>query len=114
MNPQRFLSNILTILFFLTISSSRAGDLSGKVLAASLPVSKSNIVLYAAGESAPAVLAQTVSDDQGSFSLSYTDQPDKILYIIASGGIAQANSPGGMNGAIRLLAILGSAPVKIS
>jgi streptogramin lyase len=112
MNPQRFLSSVLTILFFLTNSSSRAGDLSGKILAANLPVFKSNIVLYAAGESDPVVLAQAVSDDQGTFSLSYSDQPDKILYVIATGGIAQANPKGGMNSAIRLLAILGSAPSK--
>ena len=58
-------------------------DLKGQVLGGGQPIGNSTVTLWAAGAGAPALLGQTRSGADGSFTLNSTDPADKdaILYL---------------------------------
>lgn len=71
------------------------------------------MTLYAAGQAAPAKLAEAKTDDQGAFSLDAgLPTRETELYIVAKGGSPKAAASKGANDAIALLAVLGSCQHK--
>src|SRR5271156_2511601 len=91
--------------------AARAADsIEGQVLGAGAPIAKSTVTLWSASADAPKQLAQTQSGDDGRFVLSADGSPDRIMYLIATGGVPVANQAGGNNPAIALLAVVGSQP----
>jgi streptogramin lyase len=94
-------------------SNARAADLAGSVQGAAAPIDGATVTLYAAGTGAPTQLAQAKTDDRGAFKLTYGGAPaDSVLYVIARGGTPKAAADKGPNGAIALLAVLGSTSPK--
>jgi streptogramin lyase len=70
-------------------------------------------LLNAAGEGAPAKLAQGKTDANGAFKLSFGPAPKgSVLYLVAKGGAPKVAEAKGPNDAIALLAVLGSSPPK--
>jgi len=87
-------------------------DLKGQVLGGGQPIGNSTVTLWAAGAGAPALLGQTRSGADGSFTLNSTDPADKdaILYLTANGGQPKISAQDGDNPAIALMAVIGSRP----
>ena len=77
------------------------------------PLAGATILLNAAGEGAPAKLAQGKTDANGAFKLSFGPVPKgSVLYLVAKGGTPKVAEAKGPNDAIALLAVLGSSPPK--
>ena len=91
-----------------------AEALKGEVRGAGAPIADSTVTLWAASAGAPQRLAQTRTDADGRFTLTTTHTPkkDSILYVVAKGGIAEANKTGGNNPAIALMTVLGTTAPK--
>ena len=90
-----------------------AADIAGYVQGAGQPIAGSTVTLYAAGQDAPAQLAQGKTDDSGAFNLTYGDAPvDSILYVVAQGGTPKAAAGKGVSEGLALLAVLGGTPPK--
>lgn len=86
-------------------------DISGSVYGAGSPISGATVTLYAAGTEASVQLAQSTSDNNGSFTFNgINNSGDAILYVIAKNGKingAVNQSPGN---SLTLLSLLGSQP----
>jgi hypothetical protein len=92
-------------------ATAAANALEGKVLGGSQPITNATVTLWAAGESAPQQLGQARTGADGRFTLNPTGQTGGAsLYLIAKGGQPQANTQGGDNPAIVLMAAIGSNP----
>ncbi|MGO9265422.1 MAG: hypothetical protein ACLQBA_11180 [Candidatus Binataceae bacterium] len=92
-----------------------ADAIEGQVLGGGAPIAKSTVTLWEASSDAPKQLAQTQTGDEGHFKLTAEGSPDGILYLVATGGVPNANKAGGDNPAIALLAVLGSkSPAKVT
>jgi hypothetical protein len=92
-------------------AAAAAGDFCGKVQIAGSPVAGSTVTLYAAGEGAPAHLAEGKTSDDGTFKLAIGDDKlkasaDKVLYVVARGGAPKAGK--GPNDAMALMSLLGA------
>src|SRR5271167_2670206 len=105
-------ASVLATATLLFAGSAFAADhVSGQVLGANAPISKSTVVLWEASANAPKKLAETTTDEQGRFEIrSATHDGDTSLYLVATGGEPKAHSGGGDNPAIVLLAVLGNKP----
>ena len=68
------------------------------------------MTLWAASAGAPKQLAQTQTGDDGRFTLSAEGSPDRILYLVATGGEPAANKAGGDNPAIALISVSAASP----
>jgi hypothetical protein len=88
-----------------------AADISGSVYGSGSPISGATVTLYAAGSGAPVQLAQSTTNNEGSFSLSgFNNSSDAVLYLIAKGGkITGAINQTPAN-SLTLLSLLGSQP----
>jgi hypothetical protein len=86
--------------------------LKGQVLSAGAPIANSTVTLWAASATAPAQLARTQTDADGRFEVRVGGAPDSntVLYLVATGGQARANTGSGNNPAIALITVLGSKP----
>src|SRR4051812_10923814 len=87
-------------------------QIQGQVEAGHGAVAGSTVSLWAASADAPVRLAQVHTDAGGQFVVS-VDQPPTgapILYLTASGGTPAANTGGGSNDRLNLLAVLGATP----
>ncbi len=110
----------LITIFLLTLAFANmpamAADLAGNVQIAGSPITGATVTLYAAGEGAPAQLAQGKTNGQGAFKLKAKPAPkDSVLYLIAKGGTPKAAADKGPNEAIALLALLGTElPKKVT
>src|SRR5271170_7940905 len=106
------LIGVLSITTMLLCGSAFAADhLSGQVLGAGAPIARSTVVLWEASASAPKKLAETKTNDEGSFEISDDGaRGDTVLYLVATGGVPTANKGGGENPALVLLAMLGNKP----
>ena len=63
-----------------------SGEIEGHVLIAGKPVAGATVTLYAAGEGAPAQLAQGKTDADGEFELDAKSAPkDSVVYLVAKG-----------------------------
>ena len=88
-------------------------DTAATVRVAGDPVAGATVTLYAAGEGAPAMLAQGQTSDDGTVGLHVeTDRlkgaADKVLYLVVRGGIPKAAGATSANDTIALLAVLGT------
>jgi streptogramin lyase len=106
------LIGVLSITTMLLCGSAFAADhVSGQVLGAGAPIARSTVVLWEASASAPKKLAETKTNDEGSFEISDDGaRGDTVLYLVATGGVPTANKGGGENPALVLLAMLGNKP----
>ena len=69
-----------------------AADLTGNVQGAGQLIAGSTVTLFAAGTGAPAQLAQSNTDSNGAFNLTYDDAPaDSTLYVICQGRYAEGS-----------------------
>jgi hypothetical protein len=84
-----------------------AGSFDGQIFGAGEPIAKSTVTLWAATSHAPKQLAQTRTDDEGKFTLSF-DGGEGILYLVAAGGEPAAAKIAGENPAIVLISVLGA------
>jgi hypothetical protein len=92
-----------------TATIAQAADLVGIVQYAGKPIAEATVTLYAAGAEAPTQLAQGKANDDGAFTLTYTDAPaESVLYVVAKGGTPRAAADKGPNDAIALMALLGT------
>src|SRR5271167_1680918 len=108
-------------LLALTLTGARAqqtvaspDNIGGKVEGSSGPIAKATVTLWAAGPGAPQKLAETQTNDDGSFDLKNAGRKDDagVLYLIATGGEPKAGGDKGSNPAITLMATLGTAPLQ--
>jgi hypothetical protein len=104
---------LITVACSVPVRSAGADELDGKVQGAGSPIAGSTVTLYAAGEGAPAQLAQGKSADDGTFKLDVgTDAlrgaAGKVLYLVARGGTSKAAAANGPNDAVALMALLGA------
>src|SRR5271156_5636433 len=108
------LIGVLSITTMLLCGSAFAADhVSGQVLGAGAPIARSTVVLWEASASAPKKLAETKTNDEGSFEISDDGaRGDTVLYLVATGGVPTANKGGGDNPALVLLAVLGNKPAE--
>jgi DNA-binding beta-propeller fold protein YncE len=98
----------------LAASGADAADIVGKVQGANSPIAGSTVTLFAAGTGAPVQLAQGKTDEKGSFKLSVSKMSDdSVLYVVARGGASTVAPAQAANGAIALLAVLGTARPKV-
>jgi sugar lactone lactonase YvrE len=97
----------------LVVGRATAADLSGTVLGGGLPIAGSTVTLWQAGAEAPKEIATAKSAADGSFSLRTpeTVPEGKSLYLLATGGSPEGK---GENKFIALLAVLGTAPAKVT
>src|SRR5262249_55077678 len=98
-------------------AADASGGLTGKIQAAGSPIAGSTVTFYAAGEGKPTQLAQGKTGDDGAFTLDVgadklKDSADKVLYLVARGGMPKGAADKGANDAIALIAVLGAAPPK--
>jgi streptogramin lyase len=89
-----------------------AGSFTGKVQGAGSPIAGSAVTLYSAGEGKPMALAKGKTGDDGTFNLDIAadklkGSADKVLYLVARGGMRKAEGAKGPNDAIALLSVLG-------
>jgi hypothetical protein len=104
---------MVAVVSLTTIRLPNAADVVGNVQGANDPIVGSRVTLYAASTVAPAQLAQSTTDDKGSFRLSVPKIPGKsVLYVVARGGTSKAGKAQVANNAIALLAVLGTTPPK--
>ncbi|MBU3565877.1 hypothetical protein [Polynucleobacter sp. MWH-HuK1] len=110
------LSVLLTCATAFTSTISQAADLKGNVQSAGKPIVGSTVTLFAAGTGAPTLLAQSKTDNQGAFKLSFTDaSAGSVRYVIAKGGTPTAAADKKPNDALALLSMLGtSVPKKVT
>lgn len=96
---------------FLMNLRTMAADISGSVYGSGSPISGATVTLYAAGTGAPVQLAQSTTNNDGSFSLSgINNSGDAVLYLIAKGGkITGAVNQTPAN-SLTLMSLLGSQP----
>lgn len=82
--------------------------LAGSVASAAGPIASASVTLYLAGSAGPrggaTVLAHTVSDANGDFSLRYSRPSQGVVYAVAIGGSTGGNKA---NAAIGLIGIAG-------
>src|SRR5215469_13948294 len=103
------------IVAMLSVASfaAAAGEIEGKVQGANSPIMGSTVTLYAAGSGTPVQLAQTKTDNNGTFRLNAGKAPaSSIVYLIARGGTPKASATQSANNEIALLAVLGTTPPK--
>ena len=95
--------------------ASAALRIEGQVRAGGGVVSGSTVTLWMTGNDAPVQLVQVQSDADGRFVVSADQTPggQGSFYLVAKGGTAAANEPGGANQALVLLSVLGSTPPPI-
>ena len=102
---------LLTLAFANT--QAMAADITGNVEGARSRITGATVVLYAAGEGAPTLLAQGKTDGNGAFKLNVKQAPKgSVLYLIAKGGTPKAVAAKGSNDAIALMALLGTSLPK--
>src|SRR5689334_1148916 len=101
---------------FVTLASGQvasAQDLAGTVNGGGGPIAQSSVTLWAAGEGAPAKLAETRTGDDGAFRLQVgTQTTDGVLYLTARGGEPKAGGSPGANPAIALMAMVGTSALR--
>src|SRR5271156_896641 len=106
------LIGVLSITTMLLCGSAFAADhLSGQVLGAGAPIARSTVVLWEASASAPKKLAETKTNDEGSFEISDDGaRGDTVLYLVAKGGMAAAAKGSNDNPSIGLMTVLNDKP----
>ncbi len=90
---------------------ARAGGLDGSVQAGGKAVVGAVVTLFAASDSKPVELAQTIADHDGRFA--FPDVPAEgasTLYLIAAGGSPASGPADAANPAITWLAVVGPHP----
>ncbi len=105
----KMIAIIICVLAFLNSGSANAA-ISGKVFGSGSPISGATVTLYAAGTGTPAQIAQTTTDNYGTFSLNVDNSGDAVLYIIAKGGKITGAIDQGPNNSLTLMSLLGSQP----
>ena len=87
-------------------------QLEGQVLGAGSPIANAMVTLFAATSSAPTQLSQTQTGADGRFRLSYArpQNSDTSFYLVATGGVPDANKGSGNNPSIALLTVVGTTP----
>ena len=97
--------------------AASAQQLVGKVAGGGGPIARSTVTLWAAGQGAPAKLAETSTDDDGAFHVRFDTQQagGGVLYLTARGGEPRTGGSRAANPAIALMATLGStAPAEVT
>lgn len=108
----------LPILAFASLAFAQAASaeqIVGNVHGGGGPVARSTVTLWAAGDGAPARLAETSSSDDGAFRLDFDARRagGGVLYLTARGGAPRGSQAA--NPALALMATLGtSAPNKVT
>src|SRR5215469_2436825 len=103
----------IVVVVSLAAVETAAAQIAGKVQGANSPIAGSMVTLYAAGTGTPVQLAQSKTDDNGTFKLNMGKAPpSSILYVIARGGTPKASANQSANNDIVLLAVLGATPPK--
>ena len=75
--------------------STLAADIKGQVLIGNAPIAKSTVTLWAASADAPKQIAQTKTSDDGRFEVRTKGaNTDSILYLVATGGVAEGQQSG--------------------
>ena len=111
--PAGFATCTIVVVFSLAAVRVSAVDIAGTVQGANRPIAGSTVTLYAAGAAAPVQLAQSKTDDNGTFKLHIGKAPtSSILYVIARGGTPKASATQSANNDVALLAVLGTTPPK--
>jgi 5-hydroxyisourate hydrolase-like protein (transthyretin family) len=93
-------------------ASAQQQQLEGQVLGAGSPIANATVTLFAATSSAPTQLSQTQTRADGRFRLSYAraQTSDTSFYLVATGGVPDANKGSGNNPNIALLTVVGATP----
>src|SRR5215469_6460119 len=103
----------IVVVVSLAAVETAAAQIAGKVQGANSPIAGSMVTLYAAGTGTPVQLAQSKTDDNGTFRLNVGKAPpSSVLYVIARGGTPKASATQSANNDIALLAVLGTTPPK--
>jgi hypothetical protein len=88
-----------------------AASVNGQVLGGGVHIARSTVTLWGASASAPKQLAQTKTDDNGRFEVSYTGSiANCSLYLVATGGVPEAKPGTANNPAIALMTVMGGNP----
>jgi hypothetical protein len=97
--------------------SGKATVVQGTVLGSRSPVAGSTVSLWAASAGPPRRLAQARTGDDGTFRMSVAGGPsgEDTLYFLAEGGQPAADPARRSNGAISLMAVVGShLPARVA
>ena len=108
--------SLLAVFFAVTAVGSQASaqqqQLEGQVLGAGSPIANATVTLFATTSSAPTQLSQTQTGADGRFRLGYArpQNGDTSFYLVATGGVPDANKGSGDNPSIALLTVVGTTP----
>ncbi len=96
----------------MAVSTFAADRIEGRVEGARQPIAGAAVTLWLAGAGAPLKIARAQTGDDGGFNVTLDagQRGTGVFYLTATGGVPRANPSGKPNPAIRLLAILGTAP----
>jgi hypothetical protein len=96
----------------LSVGAAFAADsIKGQVVLGGAPIAESTVTLWEASADAPKQLDQTKSGDDGHFEVHVNDaHGDRVLYLVAAGGVPKAGKAGSDNPAVVFLSVLGSKP----
>lgn len=86
--------------------------LAGRVEGGGRPITKAGVTLWVTTSGEPRKLAETQTNDDGSFDLSIAGENADagVFYLVAEGGMAKAGAGTEPNPAIALMATLGTEP----
>jgi len=93
-------------------SAYAADRIEGRVEAGGALIAGADVTLWLAGPGASRKLAETKTNDDGSYDLALADRKGDagVLYLIAAGGMSKVSSGSGPNPATTLMATLGTKP----
>ena len=97
---------------FLTVTAAAAEGIEGRVEVGGAPIAGAEVSVWLAGPGVPQQLAKAMSNDDGSYDLSFAEVKGDVgvLYLIAEGGESKQAAAKGPNPAITLMATLGPKP----
>jgi len=96
----------------MSVSAFAADRIEGRVEAGGALIAGADVTLWLAGPGASRKLAETKTNDDGSYDLALADRKGDagVLYLIAAGGMSKVSSGSGPNPATTLMATLGTKP----
>jgi streptogramin lyase len=98
----------------MSVTALAAERIEGRVETGGAPIAGADVTLWLAGSGAPRKLADTKTNDEGSYDLPSTDGSSDagVFYLIAAGGESKLTAGKGPNPATTLMATLGTSPPK--
>ena len=105
------LETMIVAILLSTGAAFAADSVKGLVALGGVPIAKSTVTLWEASADAPRQLDQTQSTDDGRFEVRVQGaRGERVLYLVAAGGVPKASKADRDHPEIALLSVLGNSP----